>query len=401
MNLPLAGVKVIAFEQYGAGPFGTQYLADMGAEVIKVEPAGTSGDYLREIGPYFIDGENRNSASSIFFQALNRNKKSITLDVLSEKGKNILKKLVQNADAVCNNLRGDVPEKLGITYDQLKDFNKSIVAAHCSAYGREGPRKNWPGYDYLMQAEAGYFSLTGEPSGPPARFGLSIVDYMSGLTMSFGLVSAVLSARSTGLGRDVDVNLFDTAMFNQSYMAAWTLNSDFKSERLDRSAHPILVPCQLYKTKDGWIYLMCNKESFWPILCDNIGREELSDDPRFVNFKTRQENRDEVTKILDEELMKKTTAEWLEKFGGIVPAAPILDLKEALENPFLKDRNNIQKLKTKNGIDISLLKTPVHIAESTFEDKTAPELGEDTNAVLEEAGFTKKEIKDFKSDGII
>ena len=127
MNLPLAGVKVIAFEQYGAGPFGTQYLADMGAEVIKVEPAGTSGDYLREIGPYFIDGENKNSASSIFFQALNRNKKSITLDVLSEKGKNILKKLVQNADAVCNNLRGDVPEKLGITYDQLKNFNKSIL----------------------------------------------------------------------------------------------------------------------------------------------------------------------------------------------------------------------------------------------------------------------------------
>ena len=146
---------------------------------------------------------------------------------------------------------------------------------------------------------------------------------------------------------------------------------------------------------------MCNKESFWPILCDNIGREELSEDPRFVNFKTRQENRDEVTRILDEELMKKTTAEWLEKFGGIVPAAPILDLKEALESPFLNDRNNIQKLKTKNGVDISLLKTPVHIAESNFEDKTAPELGEDTDAVLEEAGFTKKEIKDFKSDRTI
>ena len=401
MSMPLSGLKVLAFEQYGAGPFGTQYLADMGAEVIKIEPAGTSGDYLRDIGPYFIDGDDRNSASSIFFQALNRNKKSMTLDVLSDEGKMILQKLVQNADAVCNNLRGDVPEKLGITYDQLKPFNKAIVAAHCSAYGRDGPRKNWPGYDYLMQAEAGYFSLTGEPDGPPARFGLSVVDYMSGLTMSFGLVSAVLSASSTGIGRDVDVNLFDTAMFNQSYMAAWALNTDFKSERLDRSAHPILVPCQLYKTKDGWIYLMCNKESFWPVLCSKLGREDLITDPKFINFASRQVNRDEVTKILDTELMKKNTSEWLVEFGGIVPAAPILDLKQSLENTFLNDRNNIQHLKTKKGVDISLLKTPVHISDSEFQDNTAPELGENTQDVLNDIGFTDDEIAKFKKNKTI
>ena len=401
MSLPLSGLKVLAFEQYGAGPFGTQYLADMGAEVIKIEPAGTTGDYLRDIGPYFIDGDDKNSASSIFFQALNRNKKSMTLDVLSDEGKMILQKLLLNADAVCNNLRGDVPEKLGITYDQLKPFNKAIVAAHCSAYGRDGPRKNWPGYDYLMQAEAGYFSLTGEPSGPPARFGLSVVDYMSGLTMSFGLVSAVLSARSTGIGRDVDVNLFDKAMFNQSYMAAWALNTDFKSERLDRSAHPILVPCQLYKTKDGWIYLMCNKESFWPVLCKKLGREDLGSDPKFLNFADRQSNRDEVTQILDTELMKKNTSEWLIEFGGIVPAAPILDLKQSLENPFLEDRNNIQHLKTKRGVDISLLKTPVHISDSEFEDTTATELGENTQDILKDVGFTNEEIATFQKNKTI
>ena len=401
MDLPLSGIKILSFEQYGAGPFGTQYLADLGAEVIKVEPAGTNGDYLRDIGPYFIDGEDRNSASSIFFQALNRNKKSITLNVLSDEGKQILAKLVKASDAVCNNLRGDVPEKLGITYDQLKGYNKAIVCAHCSAYGREGPRKNWPGYDYLMQAEAGYFSLTGEPSGPPARFGLSVVDYMSGLTMSFGLVSAVLSAKLKGLGRDVDVNLFDTAMFNQSYMAAWALNTDFKSERLDRSAHPILVPCQLYKTKDSWIYIMCNKEGFWPVLCDHIGRKDLAKDPKFNSFKNRQDNRELITKILDQELMKKNTSEWLEDFGGIVPAAPILNLIESLENPFLKDRGNIQTLTTNRGVDISLLKTPIHLFEENHKDITAPELGADTDSVLEEAGFTKEEIKIFKSHGSI
>ena len=252
-----------------------------------------------------------------------------------------------------------------------------------------------------MQAEAGYFSLTGEPDGPPARFGLSIVDYMSGLTMSFGLVSAVLSARSTGTGRDVDVNLFDTAMFNQSYMAAWALNTDFKSERLDRSAHPILVPCQLYKTKDGWIYLMCNKESFWPILCKKLGREDLISDPKFVNFASRQSNRDEVTTILDKELMKKNTSEWLTQFGGVVPAAPILDLKQSLENPFLNDRDNIQHLKTKRGVDISLLKTPVHVSDSEFQDKTAPELGEDTLDILKNVGFKDEEIDLFKKNKTI
>jgi succinate--hydroxymethylglutarate CoA-transferase len=219
--------------------------------------------------------------------------------------------------------------------------------------------------------------------------------------MSFGLVSAVLSARSTGIGRDVDVNLFDTAMFNQSYMAAWSLNTDFKSERLDRSAHPILVPCQLYKTKDGWIYLMCNKESFWPVLCKKLGREDLITDPKFVNFAVRQTNRDEVTRILDKELMKKETSEWLIDFGGIVPAAPILDLKQSLENPFLKDRDNIQHLKTKRGVEISLLKTPVHISDPDFKDKTAPELGENTKDILKEAGFSEEEISLFEKNNTI
>ncbi len=400
MSLPLQGLKVLAFEQYGAGPFGTQYLSDLGAEVIKVEPAGTSGDYLRDVGPYFLEGE-KNSVSSIFFQALNRNKKSITLDILSKEGKEILKKLVKYSDAVCNNLRGDVPEKLGITYKKLKAFNKKIVCAHCSAYGREGSRKNWPGFDYLMQAEAGYFSLTGEPEGPPSRFGLSIVDYMSGLTMAFSLISGVLSARETGIGRDLDVSLFDTALFNQNYLAAWTLNSNYENQRLDRSAHPVLVPCQLYKTLDGWIYLMCNKENFWPALCKYIDREDLAKDERFTNFKLRQEHRDLLTEILDQELMKKKTQEWLDIFGGHVPAAPILNVREALENDFVKERKNIHKLKTKDEKIISLLKTPIRFDQEVLNDSTAPILGEHNDEIYDKIGLSKKDVNQLKNKGII
>ena len=400
MSLPLEGLKVLAFEQYGAGPFGTQYLSDLGAEVIKVEPAGTTGDYLRDVGPYFLEGE-KDSVSSIFFQALNRNKKSITLDILSQEGKEVLEKLVKYSDAVCNNLRGDVPEKLGITYEKLKIYNKKIVCAHCSAYGREGSRKNWPGFDYLMQAEAGYFSLTGEPEGPPARFGLSVVDYMSGLTMAFSLISGVLSARDTGIGRDIDVSLFDTALFNQNYLAAWTMNSNYENERLDRSAHPVLVPCQLYKTFDGWIYLMCNKENFWPALCKSIDREDLSKDERFKNFKLRLEQRELLTEILDKELMKKKTEEWLEIFGGNVPAAPILNVREALENDFVKERNNIHKLKTKDNKVINLLKTPIRFDQEEFIDSTAPALGENNEEIYSKIGLTEKDYNILKNKGII
>ena len=229
------------------GPFGTQYLADMGAEVIKVEQAGTPGDYARELGPHFVGGEKTDSASSLFFQAINRNKKSITLDLTCDAGREVLMRLAASAEATADNLRGDVPEKLGLTYDSLKSANPAIVCAHCSAYGREGSRKTWPGYDYPMQAEAGYLHLCGEPGSDPTRFGLSIVDYMGGLSMSFGLVSAVLKARETGIGRDVDVSLFGTAAFNLNYLASWALNSDYKPSRAPRSAHPSLVPCQLYK----------------------------------------------------------------------------------------------------------------------------------------------------------
>ena len=146
---------------------------------------------------------------------------------------------------------------------------------------------------------------------------------------------------------------------------------------------------------------MCNKESFWPVLCKKIDREDLIDNSKFVNFLSRQKHRDEITRILDEELMKKNTSEWLDEFGGIVPVAPILNLKQSLENPFLKDRKNIQKLKTKRGVDISLLKTPVHVSDSKFQDKTAPELGEDTYDILNEIGFTGEQISTFKNKGII
>ena len=255
--LPLSGLRIIAVEQYGAGPFGSMLLADLGAEVIKVENPAEGGDVSRSVGPHFFsDGD------SHFFQAFNRNKKSLTLNLKNPRATAVLHRLARTADATYDNLRGDQPEKLGLTYATLREINPRLVCAHLSAYGRTGPRKSWPGYDYLMQAEAGYLSLTGEPDGPPSRMGLSVVDLMTGVTAGLALVSAVLSARTTGKGRDIDVNLFDTALQNLCYLAVWNLNAGVNQGREPRSSHPSLTPSQLYRTRDGFIFLMCNKEKF-------------------------------------------------------------------------------------------------------------------------------------------
>src|SRR5881392_4172700 len=337
----LSGLRVIAVEQYGAGPYGSMQLADLGAEVIKIENPSDGGDMARRVGPFFL-GPPEAPGDSQFFHSFNRNKKSVTLDLKKPGAKSVLHALAARSDALFDNLRGDLPAKLALTYADLAPANPKIVCAHLSAYGRDGPRAHWPGYDYLMQAEAGYLSLTGEPDGPPARMGLSIVDLMTGLFAAFALVSGVLAARETGKGRDLDVSLFDTALQNLAYLATWYLNAGHLQGREPHSEHPSLVPSQLYRTRDGFIFIMCNKEKFWPVLCERLGRPEWADDPRFRSFKARLQNRELVNRLLDEALSAHPTAEWLAHFAGQVPAAPVNDLKAALDNPFVAERGGIR-----------------------------------------------------------
>lgn len=389
----LAGLRVIAVEQYGAGPYGSMQLADLGAEIIKIENPADGGDMARRVGPHFVGPDD-----SQFFHSFNRNKKSVTLDLKQPQAGAVLRRLAARADACFDNLRGDLPAKLGLTYADLAAFNPKIVCVHLSAYGRDGSRASWPGYDYLMQAEAGYLSVTGEPNGPPARMGLSIVDLMTGLFAAFALVSGVMAARASGRGRDLDVSLFDTALQNLCYLATWYLNAGHAQGREPRSAHPSLVPSQLYRTKDGFIFLMCNKEKFWPILCERIGHPEWGSDPRFRRFKDRLENRELVNRLLDDALSMRTTAEWLEGFAGAVPAAPVNDLREALENPFVAERNRIAQYGP-----LRMVKGPVRdgAAEPYEPYAPAPALGADTDSVLRECGFDPSEIAALRQAGVI
>ena len=393
--LPLEGVRVLAVEQYGAGPFGTMFLADQGAEVIKIENPHDGGDIARDVGPFFFEDHD-----SLFYHSFNRNKKSMTLDLRQAEGQEVLHDLVAGCDALTSNLRGDVPEKLKLTYTHLKAVNPKIVCAHLSAYGRTGPRASWPGFDYLMQAEAGFLSLTGEPDAPPARFGLSVVDFMTGLGLAYAVLAALTSARASGVGRDMDVSLFDMALANTNYVSAWYLNKGHSQDRLPRSAHPSLTPCQLYPTSDGWIFIMCNKEKFWPTLCELIERPKWVSDPCFRSFADRLANRDALTELLDEALTARSTDEWLARFAGRVPAAPVNNLAQALENPFVTESDRLQTLTHPSAGEYRLVAPPVRTGEKP-PSRPAPALGEHTDALLTELGYDAQRLRKLRSSGVI
>jgi len=383
MSLPLSCVRIVSVEQYGAGPFGTQHLADLGAEVIKIENFHDGGDIGRAVGPQFFG-----PGDSHFYEAFNRNKRSLGLDLKHPKGQEIFRKLVERSDAVFDNLRGDLPTKLGITYAQLANVNAKIVCVHLSAYGRSGSRASWPGYDYLMQAEAGYLSLTGEPDGPPARFGLSIVDLMTGTTAAMALLAGLVDAQATGKGRDLDVSLFDVALHNLAYVATWYLNGGIVTNREPRSSHPSLTPSQLCRTKDGWLFIMCNKEKFWTALADAVGKPEWATDPEYSTFAARLKNREQVTQELDAVLTTATTAEWISRLGGKVPIAPVYDVQQALENPFVAEQQLLLDFQHPEHGKIRGVASPVRLENSAvLPTRAAPRLGEDTDALLEELGY--------------
>lgn len=394
---PLQGLRILAVEQYGAAPYGTLQLAALGADIIKIETPH-QGDVSRGVGPYFLQEEE--SRSSLFYQGLNLNKRSIVIDLKRPGGQEVLHELVRTSDGLINNLRGDVPTRLGLDYASLCEVNKTLVCAHLSAYGRDGPRAKWPGYDYVMQAEAGYFALTGEPDGPPTRFGLSVVDLQSGVTLAFALLAGILDSRRSGIGRDLDVSLYDVALHNLNYVAMWSLNAGHHQERIARSSHFSLSPCQLFPTADGWIYLMCNKEKFWRLLCETVELPEIADDPRFATFADRLKYRDELTQVLDEVLKTATTSEWLERFRGRVPAAPVYDVAQALNADYPNSSGRIESFETSCGQQVRTLKAPVHTSH-TPAPRIAPSLGEDTDVLLGELGYSAGRIAELRAAGAV
>ena len=393
---PLEGVRVIAVEQYGAGPWATMLLADLGAEVIKIENPGSNGDIGRYVPPYTSEQD------SIYFQSFNRNKRSITLDLRHERTREVLHPLVEVSDCVFNNLRGDLPARLGLDYESLGPVRPSVVCCSLSAFGRTGPRAAEPGYDYLMQAYSGWMSITGDPDGPPQKTGPSIVDLSAGGMAAIGLLAAILRARQSGIGCDVDVSLFESALSELAYVAAWHLSRGYEPKRFPDSSHPSQVPSQSLPTLDGWMVVMCAKEKFYADLVRIMGRPDLAEDPRFRTFTDRLENRDVLVPILKDLSKRRTTAEWLEMLRGRVPCAPVNTVAQAFNDPQAAEEGLILDIPHPDFGTVRQVASPIRISDARPELRRGPGLGEHTDEVLTTlVGWTADRVEEARADGLI
>ncbi|MCX5809520.1 MAG: CoA transferase [Proteobacteria bacterium] len=400
--LPLMNKRILSFETWGSGAFHAELLALMGAEVINIEDPQQRGNPLRRMGSLYLDEEKQDNEGNQFCL---HNKKSLALDIRTKEGLGILHKLLPASDAVINNFRGSLPEKLGITYKHLAPYNEKIVCSHLSGYGRDNERAGWPGYDFLMQAETGWMSITGEPGSIPTKVGVSVVDLLGSVYGALCTVASLYHAEQTGKGCDADTNLFDIALNCLCYQGLWFLNDGFTAGKQSRSAHTTQVPSQLYKTADGWIYIACLTQKFWELFCDKIGHPELMQDERFHANENRLENRQALTDILDGILMKKTTSQWMELLSGTIPCAPVDDIRQTFENPFVRDSGKIITVpydKSQKRTSVEFIAPPFKFDGEMFNDfRIGPALGEHTAEILESLGYAGHEIRELDEKQII
>ena len=394
--LPLADVRVIALEQFGAGPWGTLQLADLGAEVIKIEDPGSRGDVARYVPP-FQDGED-----SLFFETFNRTKQSVSLDLRHPESRGVVEDLVRASDVVYSNLRGDQPRKLGLTYDDLKSANPRIVCCSLSGFGTTGPRAAEGGYDYMVQGLAGWMSLTGAPDGPPTKSGLSLVDLSGGYVSAIAVLGGLVRARRDGVGCDCDVSLFETALAELVYVGTWAASRGYTPPRRHDSAHPSIVPFQNFATADGWIVVACPKQKFWELLCEAIGRPELAADERFADLAGRDRNRDALVPVLEEAFRARASAEWLSVLAEAgVPSAAVNDVAAALADPQAQARGDVVEIEHPRLGRVRQVASPLRLSDAEPPVAPAPVRGAHTEEVLAElCGYAAERIGELAANGV-
>ncbi len=387
MSGPLTGMKVIELTQIVAGPVCGLMLADMGADVIKVEKVNGGDDSRRSLPPD-IDGE------SAAFLMLNRNKRGMTLDLKSEKGKEVLQRLVADADCLIENFRHDTMARLGVGYDTLKEINPGLIYCEISGFGRTGPYTTRGGFDLIAQGMSGLMSITGEGEGrPPVKVGAPVCDITAGILAALGCVAAYLHKLKTGEGQRVDTSLFEAAIA-QTYAQSAICFATGKSPGPMGSAHPLNAPYQAFRTKDGWINLGAANDTNWERTIKVLGAESLGCDERFKSNKARMIHLEELEGILNGYFASRTTMEWLDAFEAEgVPAGPVLSIGEMHKDPQTLARNmvtetehtKIGKVKT-IGLPIKFHTTPGAVR------RAAPVLGEHTREVLLEIGYNQAEV---------
>ena len=378
---PLADVRVLAIEQYGAGPWATNQLAELGADVIKIEDPATGGDVGRSVPP-FAEGDD-----SLFFETFNGSKRSIVLDLKNEAGAEVFRRLAGRSDVVFSNLRGDQPARLGLRYDDLRDVNERIVCCSLSGFGQDGPRAASGALDYVVQGLTGWMRVGGEPGSEPSRVGLSLVDYAGGYVAAIAILGGLWRSRRDGIGCDCDIALQETALSLLTYLGTWAATTGYVPPRRPDSAHPSIVPFQNFATADGWIVVACPKQELWERLCRTIGRPDLLADPRYADIAGRDRHRDPLLADLAGVFRSRDTASWvadLEAAG--VPVGRINGIEEALADPQVVARDGIDTYSHERFGEVRRVRSPLRLSGPRRAAERAPRLGEHTDAVLVEVG---------------
>ena len=396
MPASLKDIRVLEMAQIMAGPTCGLLLADLGAEVIKIEKTPT-GDDTRNFLPPDIDGE------SAAFMMMNRNKKGIALNLKDKDGIKIFKKMVENSDVVLENFRKGTLEKLGIGYDVMSKINPRIILCEISGYGRTGPYADKGGFDLVAQGMSGLMSITGESKDkPPMKVGAPITDITAGLLATSGILAALVHRNKTGEGQKVDTSLFEAGIIHTYWQSA-IAGATGKSPGPLGSAHPLTAPYQAFKTKDKWITVGASNQNTWLMLLKAINRQDLQEDEKFSSNLNRKENINELVDILNAELIKKTSDEWLEIFDNNgLPCGPINSITEMFEDPQTIHREMIIEVDNNKAGKSKAIGMPIKFSKSkTEKSKGAPNLGEHTKEIMLNFGYKQDEIEDFYNRKVI
>jgi len=392
----LDGIKVLDLSRVLAGPYGTQILADHGAEVWKVEIPG-KGDDTRAFGPPFQNGE------SAYFMSVNRNKRSITINMKSNDGIEIIKNLLLKADVLIENFRPGTLDKFGLDADSALKMNPRLIYCSVSGFGQTGPWSRKPGYDLAIQGMGGIMSLTGEPDGPPAKVGTSIADIISGIYAAQGILLALVARNKTGRGQKIDISMLDGQISLLTYQAGIYF-AEGKSPMRKGNQHPTICPYETFKTKDGYLNLAVGNDKLWLSFCELINRPDLKSDERFTTNPKRVACRGILFPILSEIFSTRSTAEWislLEKAG--IPAGPIFTVEEVLEHEQTKAREMVVAMEHPKAGRIRLTGIPIKLSDTPGKIKTPPPVaGQHTEEILRNVlGYSKEKIEELRKSGAI
>ena len=393
---PIHGVKVLELAQIMAGPTCGLMLADLGAEVIKIEKI-PGGDDTRRFLPPDVNGE------AAAFMMMNRNKRGMALDLKTKEGVEVFKRLVKQADVVVENFRKGTLEKLGVGYEELKKINPKIILCEISGYGRTGPYADKGGFDLIAQGMSGLMSITGESKGkPPMKVGAPVTDITAGILAATGVLAALVSRATTGVGQRVDTSLYEAGIVHTYWQSAIASATGVAPGPLG-SAHPLTAPYQAFQTKDKWITVGASNQNTWLKLIDALGVKELQENEKFNSNANRMQNVTELTELLKKELEKKTSAEWLKLFDEKgLPCGPINTVTEMFEDPQTKERKMIVDVKNEKAGSFKAIGMPIKFSETKVEDtKESPTFGQHTKQILLDHGFKSEEIDSLMKQGVV